>query len=285
MPLDKTKDFQIGNKFALSFLENHSPTPFNAQIDNACYNIIWVKKGRANYAIDFKEIAVEDNTILFLTPGQIFVAQSEAVYEGCRMAFTSDFHCVERHSSEISCNGMLFNSHGEIPSIRIDEAQSKRFSKIIRDMIEEFEEGSADLGQQEMILSFFRRYLVEAIRIKLQQDSARDVDVPEEIRLVNQFNALVEKHFRQKHSVSDYADILGISPKTIAKRFNETVNTKPSEVIKNRLLLQAKRELLYTDRSIKEICYEIGFEDPAYFSRYFRKNTGLTPLEFKKQGI
>ena len=85
------------------------------------------------------------------------------------------------------------------------------------------------------------------------------------------------------HSVSDYAGRLGISPKSLTKHFQKIRTQKPSDFIKNRIILEAKRKLLYTDFSVKEIAFDLGFNDPAYFTRFFTKATEKSPLQFKKE--
>jgi AraC-like DNA-binding protein len=94
---------------------------------------------------------------------------------------------------------------------------------------------------------------------------------------------LVEQNFKTLHTVTSHADRLGISPKSVAKHFQKLGAVKPSSFIKNRILLEAKRLLIYSDKSVKEIAFELGFNDPAYFTRFFTKATLKSPLQFKKQ--
>ncbi len=90
-------------------------------------------------------------------------------------------------------------------------------------------------------------------------------------------------HFREKHSVTDYADLLAVAPKTLSKRFNRLRLSQPNDIIKDRILLEAKRLLAYASLSIKEIAYDLGYDDPAYFNRLFSNKTGQTPAAFRKQ--
>lgn len=103
-----------------------------------------------------------------------------------------------------------------------------------------------------------------------------------ETRLFKDFSLLVEQNYKTLHSVTDYAKRLGLSPKSITKHFQKAGTTSPSEFIKNRILLEAKRLLIYTDKTVKEIAFELGFNDPAYFTRFFTKAISKSPLQFKK---
>jgi AraC-like DNA-binding protein len=94
---------------------------------------------------------------------------------------------------------------------------------------------------------------------------------------------LVEVHFRNKHRVSDYATLLNKAPKTLANLFLLHRQPTPLQIIHNRITLEAKRLLLFTDKSTKEIAFALGFDEIPHFSRFFKKQTNLSPLEFREQ--
>lgn len=94
---------------------------------------------------------------------------------------------------------------------------------------------------------------------------------------------MVEANYKQKHSVADYADILAIAPKTLTHKFKRMNLPQLNEIIKNRIILEAKRLLVHTAKSAKEIAYDLGYEDPAYFSRLFFIKTNETPFGFKNK--
>ncbi|WP_190808829.1 helix-turn-helix domain-containing protein [Flagellimonas sp. S3867] len=105
--------------------------------------------------------------------------------------------------------------------------------------------------------------------------------------LVYQFISLVHKYYKMHHEMSFYAKQMGITAKYIAEKFHVLGIMPPHEFIKNRVLIEAKRQLLYMDKTCKTICFDIGFNDPAYFSRFFKKNTGMTTrffLEINNKG-
>lgn len=83
--------------------------------------------------------------------------------------------------------------------------------------------------------------------------------------------------------MADYADLLGVAPKTLSNKFNRLDLMQPNDLIKDRIMLEAKRLLSYSSLSVKEIAYQLGYDDPAYFNRLFTKKTGDTPSNFKKK--
>jgi AraC-like DNA-binding protein len=100
---------------------------------------------------------------------------------------------------------------------------------------------------------------------------------------VNRFGEILNSHFNIFHNVSDYALQLRMKPKNLLRLFQKQGLKNPSEIIKEKLLLEIKEMIIYTDKSIKEVCFEVGFYDPAYFSRFFKKHVGVTAKYFREQ--
>lgn len=243
------------------------------------YRIYWIEEGSGEYKIDFKAFKVEQAGLFFLSPGQVLEVDSEKVKSGVQISFDREFYCVETHGKEIACNGVLFNNVHRATMIALGKADAPTFQGLLQKMIAELEHpGSAHRAMLETYLRFF---LIEALRILEQQAPALETNKPHENRLVADFIALVEKHFVNIHSVAEYAEMLAVSPKSLAKRLQSEGYSTPTEIIRDRIVLQAKRDLRFSDKSVKEIAFDLGFEDPAYFTRYFKKAAGLSPNQYR----
>ena len=99
------------------------------------FNILWLKEGKARYQIDFQVFEASGETIIFLAPGQIFTVLSEQIMEGYRIAFDSDFYCLDTHHHEIGCNGLLFNDFSSAPYIKINDKESVELIYLIQEII------------------------------------------------------------------------------------------------------------------------------------------------------
>ena len=261
--------------FKLCRVNFAKPCALEDPIQRSLFNIIWIKEGKACYLIDFQRYEVEGEAIFFLNPGQAFSVEAEEVQRGYRLAFSQDFHCVETYHKATSCNGILFNNVYKVPFVNVDSEVVPELENIIQKLLKEFENPA--FGHHEVVQSYLRLFLVLASRqIDAQQ-------VPGENDFLRNFSFLIEKNYRKFHQVSDYAEMLGIAPKTLTKKIKQLKGVSPSDVIKERLILEAKRELFYSDKQVKTIAYDLGFDDPAYFNRFFKKETGVAPNQFREQ--
>jgi len=160
--------------------------------------------------------------------------------------------------------------------------QDARFIDYLFSSIED-EFALQDGSLEEMIRTYLKQLLIKSTRLwKVQHlDGVMATKPNNELEFFRRFTQLVEANYKEMHHVADYADLLMIAPKTLTHRFKRLGLPQPNEIIKNRIILEAKRLLVHTNRTAKEIAYGLGYEDPAYFSRLFFVKTGETPSGFR----
>lgn len=264
--------------FSLSTVSFEKACTIDHSVQQNAYTIYWIQEGKGNYNIDFKQYQFEDNVLFFLSPGQVFTVDSEQIKTAYKFTFLKDFYCIQTHDQEVACNGVLFNNIYETPFVKPCKKETKKLQFVLESLIEEFQE--EETAQYDMLQAYLKQFIINAVRVKKEND---ELKMDAETRLFKDFSLLVEQNFRKLHSVTDYANRLGVSPKSITKNFQKLGTKTPSDLIKNRILLEAKRLLIYTDFTVKEIAFELGFNDPAYFSRFFTKAISKSPLQFKKE--
>ena len=135
-----------------------------------------------------------------------------------------------------------------------------------------------------MIETYLKMFLIHTLRLLDIQELQGSRASHQKNKMVQDFIALVDKHFKTMHSVSEYAKELFVSPKSFAKKLKALGYPTSTGLIQERILLEAKRSLKFSQESIKEIAFDLGFDDPAYFSRLFSKKEGMTPLEYRRNG-
>ena len=254
-----------------------------ANHNRRCENfmIFLVEEGSGHYSIDFNEFEINGAGVFCLSPGQVLEVMAESMKSGYEISFNKEFYCVETHGKEIACNGVIFNNIHKATFLQLEPNEVPFFRMLLDNMIKELQ--NPGKAHRDLLETYLRMFLIEVLR---KQDERAPLvtktngDVSEN-RLVGDFIALVDKHFRKKHAVSDYAELLYVSPKSLAKRLNANGYKTPTEVIRDRIVLEAKRDLRYTKKTVKEIAFGLGFDDPAYFTRYFKKAENESPMVYR----
>lgn len=239
--------------------------------------IFWNQGEEAMLRIDHVEKRLKFNELVFLTEFH----RVQAVEAECLrvIRFNRAFFCIVDHDSEVGCKGLLFfGGASQVPIISLPAEEEEKFSLLWRLLGIEMQ--TRDSLQFEMLQMMLKRLLILCTRLYKQQRA--DGASPADLELVRAFNFLVETHFRTRHDVAAYADLLHKSPKTLANVFLEHHTRTPLQAIHDRILLEARRLLTYTDKPVKEIAGELGFADLQAFSRFFRGKEGVAPTVYRE---
>jgi AraC-like DNA-binding protein len=239
-------------------------------------SVIW-SLNELKINVDGRMYLFPSNSVLFLT--EYHKVEVLKVSRARLIHFNRAFYCIADHDSEIGCKGILFFGASQFPKIAIPDAELEKF-EILWKMFG-IEMVSKDDLQNDMLLMMLKRLLILCTRIYKEQTELTNFN-KNQLDIVREYNYLVESHFKTKHQVAAYAEMLNKSPKTLSNLFKKYNEKSPLQIIQNRTMLEARRLLRYSNISIKEIAYEIGYEDIQSFSRFFKRMEGVSPSEFKK---
>ena len=228
--------------------------------------------------IDDLEIALKPNQLLTTTYFQHVTFPGDSL-PLTAFLFNREFYCIADHDEEVSCNGILFFGTQDLPIINIPEGQERKFELLLEVILEEFR--TVDKIQGDMLQMLLKRLIIICTRLAKEQHIVKSLN-DAQIDTIRQFNVLVDMHFRTKRKVKDYAEMLHKSPKTLSNLFATYNQQSPQQIIQDRVFLEAKRLILFTDKQTQEIAYDLGFDDPAYFSRFFKKKEGVSPMDYRK---
>lgn len=242
--------------------------------------IIFVKAG-AKVIIDFQEYNLKSASFLFINPGQYFLINESCT--GTLLYYNRDFYCVEIHDKEVACDGILFHNVYEIPLVLLNKKLLTIFSTVLCEIKSEIQ--ISDPSAEEMIRILIKTIIIKCTRIWKFDHKVSAISINSDVEFARTFSQLVEWNYSNFHSVADYAKLIHISPKALSKRLSKFSKVPPNDIIKNRILLEAKRLLVYTELSIKEISNKLGYEDYSYFIRLFSKQTGSSPQNFRSDYI
>jgi AraC family transcriptional activator of pobA len=247
------------------------------------YAVVWLATGAFRCHSGQAVYDINAPALLFFTPYQYYTFTTDTGFTGERLYFHGDFYCIERHKKEVACNGILFNNVYTPPHVQLDDVHAQSVNNYIR-LLQEDMRRHEDATRADMVVAHLKILLIIATRLKVKQLEEAQWLLPEGTRpRLQELQRLIETHFVKWHKPADYAAAMFLSVKGLSRLTSKYLSKTPSELITERIIQEAKRALHFTTLSVKEIAAQLQFEDPYYFSRLFRKYTGVTPTKFREQ--
>lgn len=279
----KQRIFDVNLKtIGMVHIDSDSVEDINSETYKSYIKVLYLNEG-FEIKVDFKIYSTDGPTLFFISPNQVLSIDELGGQPGLLVFYNRDFYCIQLHDEEVACDGLLFNNINNMPMTTIPEQDAGFIEYLFSRIQDEFE--LRDSSLEEMIRTYLKQLLIKSTRLwKVQHlDGAMASRPGTDLEFFRKFTQLVEANYKEKHNVADYADMLLLAPKTLTHRFKRLSLPQPNDIIKNRIILEAKRLLVHTDWTAKEIAYALGYDDPAYFSRLFFIKTGEPPSGFRKK--
>ncbi len=270
-----------GTLFHINRLEEMPPLPEHIITPHKhhFYELFLVESGEAIQAVDYQEYKLQENTFFFISQGQLhfWAKTNRENIRGYRLMFTEDFFQMNQMNNQFLFELIHLDNIYQNPFIALSSEKNKLIYTYF-DLL--FQEYNRDNCYQKALQSLLFLLLAEIHRL---YNSVSPTDTSKHQAVIfKQFILLLETHFSEKWSASDFAQALHISPRHLNRIVQNMTNQNLTHVIRNRIVLEAKRLLTFTDLTVNQISNNLSFEDSAYFARYFRKVMGLSPTDFKK---
>ncbi len=248
---------------------------------NNFYSLIWLQAASGMAKADTAKYPLQAGMLFAFSPCQPFMFAASEL-SGVAIHFHPDFFCIHKHQSEVACHGVLFNNIYQRPFIEVGEWESVQLAQLIGQMRQEL--STTALAQNESLVSYLKLFLIATSRIKAAQEPAAGIEMSQhkEPFILQHLKEAIEKDFRTKHSAADYAAALNISLKALARAAKTYFNKTLTELIAERIIIEAKRELYLTNKQVKEIAYELGYADEYYFSRFFKAQADISPQAYRE---
>lgn len=271
----------LGKLLLLQNEETFKLNYFEQKSDFTFHTIAWNRGKAQKVVIDEIEYEFAANTILPIMLNQSF--SFEKPDDIVAWQFNREFYCILNHDAEVGCVGFIFFGPSSTMFVNLDEEHIEKMQRLLELFIEEYESEEDIKG--EMLRMLLVRLIIQTTRLAKKQYLGTADIVEEKFNLLRQYNVLVEIHFRKERQVQFYAGLLNKSPKTISNIFSLYSKKTPLQIIQERVITEAKRLFYYTDKSVKEIADDLGFEDVAHFSKFFKNCTSQNPSELKKTAL
>lgn len=236
------------------------------------YHLVFITKGKGWHEIDFNRHSVRSGAMFFMLPAQVHSWSMSKDTHGIVIEF--------ENMSMFSGDEAFVMTEALRPSVdylALSGESKKTIQEICENMLEEYEAEEKDF---EILL---RLNLARLVVIFSRAIKSKPVKVSRISKFREEFNDLIEKNYKSHHNVEYYAKTMGVATKSLTAKVNRNIGKNVREIIQDRCILEAKRLLSYSDLSVSEIALELGYEDPNYFTRFFKLKTKTNPGKFREK--
>ena len=257
------------------FVDSHRDIQFPHRHD--FYQIVLFTRGGGQHSIDFRQYEVVPHQVYYMAPGQIHTWNFDAETDGYLVSFNESFFTSMYHNPHYIREFPLFNHISGTSVNTLDMTCCAEVEQTFAQMLEEFDKG--DDYATDILRGMLVVILVRLSRVA--PDTFKEGASRHNLVLMRQFEKLIEIHFREKRLPKEYAEMMFVTPNHLNALSNNVIGKSAGELIRERILLEAKRLLANSDLMIGQIAETLRFEDNAYFTRFFKKYMGTTPEGFR----
>jgi len=243
------------------------------------FTIILVKDGSGTHTIDFKNFEINNSSLHVIYPGQVHSFVTPDRPSGWVFNFTSSFLASQQINNDLVNKVYLYNSYGDTPPLHINNDQFIVFEQLAQQIIDYYQkENEYKLDALGALLKLF---FINSANLSCNIYQNKPPNNLVENNLLIRFKKLVDQLYSEEHKVAYYSNELSVTSDYLNKYVKSQIGKSAKELIQDKILLEAKRSLIFSNISNKELSYQLGFDEPSHFSNFFKKFTQTTPKNFK----
>ena len=282
LPVFRIEDFDYGSvvksgHFHLAPLQNLMSTlPYPHRHD--FFHIVWVEQGTGQHVIDEATYEVRPRSLFFMAPGQVHDFSLSADSTGYAISFSSEFFALQLQDKNLLTQMPVYDHEHRIHAVypEVDAARGIRVT--LERLADEYDKEG--YRAQDVIRSYLFILLVQASREAVPTMSMEVGSRSQ--RLYRGFQTLLDEQFTTMQDPVAYARLLRCTERALNEAVRRCAGITAAQLIRDRVILEAKRLLAHSGGQVSQVATQLGFDDPAYFSRCFKKHTGRTPMEFRQ---
>jgi AraC-like DNA-binding protein/mannose-6-phosphate isomerase-like protein (cupin superfamily) len=268
------------NVLAFRLIQLNDDQYFKSLKSYNCYKVILIRKGKGQLTFNTAKYDFYENCLIRFPIYQPFQIEADGPLDGILLQFHPDFFWNHKYEMELTSKQVLFKSIGEIPLIKISNEEMAQLLCPLDHLLLEL--SSERLGRYDIAISWVKIFMIYASRIKMERGVIPSQTLSEAHYMIRELINAIEEHFPRKHRPADYAKLLNVTVKTLNRMAKQHLEKTVGDMISERIITQAKHELYLSDKPVKQIADELGFEDVAYFSRFFKVRTTVSPDVYRK---
>jgi AraC-like DNA-binding protein/quercetin dioxygenase-like cupin family protein len=247
------------------------------------FEVLYLLKGSGYHVIDANKYEIKPPCVFFMSPGQAHKLELSNDIDGFIFIFTSDFYLLNRSNQNSLIEFPFFYTlHQDNPPLLLENEGDIRFLEIL------FRQSISETSQPGEFVAEMLRSILELILTTCAARYPMNGDLLNKGKgqiLIKRFFHLIEENNQKNLSLSEYASMMGITPNHLTQTAKLLTGKTSSQIIKAKQLLEIKRLLVHTNLNVSEIANQLNFEDQSYFTKFFRRETGLTPLQYRTSAL
>ena len=237
--------------------------------------LVFVQRGESRHWVDMTQYRLKENTFYFFGPNQLVVKEEPKPMWGTAFAFTKEFLALQGNASLGALPLVQNPQNGH--ELLLTETEAAFVADMVNRLYAEYSRPGA--WQQRMVTAYLTVLLTYLSRLYTEQFESNPFSTDK--LLLKRYQAKIDEHFRDLHQVSEYASLLNVSAGYLSEVVKAQSGKPAITHIHERLMLEARRLLFHTGHSLKEIAFDLGFSDASYFNRFFKREAGVTPAEYR----
>lgn len=268
------KQLPKGEPFNIEYIHSGNNSPYFQPHRHEYYEIVWSLSGDGYHSIDFVKYTLHPGQMYLIPPGQVH-GNIHSTGSVCVLYFQPDFIEYD-YRGQLTIDKAFYQNNDKPHCLQLDDTGCKDLGEIARILLQEVTAPGKDWGLIGALLKSFLRYITRYI----PRHDASDASISE--RMYTLFT-LIDLYFKKEKKACFYSGQLSLTNKRVNELVRQHCNKTLTRLIHDRIILEARRELAFTTKTVKEIAHYLGYEDPAYFCRFFRKLANESPLEFRER--
>jgi AraC family transcriptional activator of pobA len=270
---DKEQQFMIA-----PFEKLNRPTTFVWPHKHSFYEILWIREGQSKHIVDDHELELSSDNIYFMSPGQVHRIETYSALKGHSIMFTEEFFILNFTNNEALDKLAFLRNSYKNPHLTISPETRQLLEPVLLLMYQEF----ARADYSRLALSSLMFVLLNSLE-RVYETQKSSSNTSGHIALMDKFRELLEVNYASQQPLSYYSSELCVTPHHLNTIIKKATGKTVSEVIRDRIMLEAKRMLVHTHTPIGQIAHQLGFNDFSYFSRLFKKYNQLTPDKYRTE--
>ncbi|MDQ0967976.1 AraC family transcriptional activator of pobA [Flavobacterium sp. W4I14] len=269
---------ELKDSFSITYFKDS----FNMEQSGRCayrltYNrILLITNGSGAINIDDQVFQIIDHEIFLIAKGQIINFNEDAKFSGFELSF-GDCFWERSPASANNCKAVLFNNAANNQQLSLARKDHSQLSSLFESLHTEF--SSPDyVNKLDAMAAYLKIIMIKIANVNAALTSGID---GYENKLYRNFIELISQHYQSSHEVRDYADLMGISSRKLTELSKKCSGRGAKDLINGQLIAEAKRGLQFSSKPVKEIAYQLNFSSPDQFSHFFKKNTAISPQNYR----